>query len=92
MLLLKTVRSLRLIPCSTLLLALLLVFLAASPLPAQVESGKVLGEVQDSTGAMVKGAKAYDTPSSHIVLATSRDGIHLKEKKILGRTLDCRLM
>ena len=27
----------------------------------------------------------YDTPSSHIVLATSRDGIHLKEKKILVR-------
>jgi len=25
----------------------------------------------------------YDTPSSHIVLATSRDGIHLKEEKIL---------
>jgi hypothetical protein len=25
----------------------------------------------------------YDTPSSHIVLATSRDGIHLKEIKIL---------
>jgi hypothetical protein len=25
----------------------------------------------------------YDTPSSHIVLATSRDGIHLKEQKIL---------
>jgi hypothetical protein len=25
----------------------------------------------------------YDTPSSHIVLATSRDGIHLKEERIL---------
>lgn len=25
----------------------------------------------------------YDTPSSHVVLATSRDGIHLKEEKIL---------
>lgn len=25
----------------------------------------------------------YDTPSSHIVLATSRDGIHLKEEKLL---------
>ncbi|HVO60972.1 MAG TPA: hypothetical protein VMT53_08545 [Terriglobales bacterium] len=25
----------------------------------------------------------YDTPSSHIVLATSRDGIHLKEEKVL---------
>ena len=25
----------------------------------------------------------YDTPSSHIVLATSEDGIHLKEEKIL---------
>lgn len=25
----------------------------------------------------------YDSPSSHIVLATSRDGIHLKEEKIL---------
>jgi len=25
----------------------------------------------------------YDTPSSHIVLASSRDGIHLKEEKIL---------
>src|SRR6478672_1771098 len=25
----------------------------------------------------------YDTPSSHIVLATSRDGIQLKEEKIL---------
>ena len=71
MLLLKTVRSLRLIPCSTLLLALLLVFLAASPLPAQVESGKVLGEVQDSTGAMVKGAKVtvinVDTGVTHEV-------------------------
>jgi hypothetical protein len=25
----------------------------------------------------------YDTPSSHIVLATSQDGIHLKEEKVL---------
>ncbi len=25
----------------------------------------------------------YDTPSSHVVLATSRDGIHIKEEKIL---------
>ena len=25
----------------------------------------------------------YDTPSSHIVLASSRDGIHLKQKKVL---------
>ena len=25
----------------------------------------------------------YDTPSSHIVLATSRDGVHLKEKQVL---------
>ena len=25
----------------------------------------------------------YDTPSSHVVLATSRDGIHMKEEKIL---------
>jgi hypothetical protein len=25
----------------------------------------------------------YDTPSSHIVLATSRDGIHLNEEKVL---------
>ena len=71
MLLLKTVRSLRLTPGSTLLLALLLVFLAASPLLAQVESGKVLGEVQDSTGAMVKGAKVtvsnVDTGVTHEV-------------------------
>jgi hypothetical protein len=71
MLLLKTVRSLRLTPCSTLLLALLLVFLAAAPLLAQVESGKVLGEVQDSTGAMVKGAKVtvtnVDTGVTHAV-------------------------
>ena len=27
--------------------------------------------------------REYDTPSSHIVLATSTDGIHLKEEKIL---------
>jgi hypothetical protein len=27
--------------------------------------------------------REYDTPSSHIVLATSRDGIHLTEEKIL---------
>jgi hypothetical protein len=27
--------------------------------------------------------REYDTPSSHIVLATSRDGIHLQEEKIL---------
>lgn len=25
----------------------------------------------------------YDTPSSHIVLATSKDGVHLKEEKVL---------
>jgi len=27
--------------------------------------------------------REYDTPSSHIVLATSHDGIHLKEEKVL---------
>lgn len=27
--------------------------------------------------------REYDTPSSHIVLATSRDGIHLNEEKVL---------
>jgi len=27
--------------------------------------------------------REYDTPSSHIVLASSRDGIHLKEEKVL---------
>jgi hypothetical protein len=27
--------------------------------------------------------REYDTPSSHIVLATPRDGIHLQEEKIL---------
>jgi hypothetical protein len=27
--------------------------------------------------------REYDTPSSHIVLATSRDGIHLSEEKVL---------
>jgi hypothetical protein len=27
--------------------------------------------------------REYDTPSSHIVLATSEDGIHLKEEKVL---------
>ena len=71
MLLMKTVRTLRLTPGSILLLSLLLVFLAASPHRAQVESGKVLGEVQDSTGAMVKGAKVtvtnVDTGVTHEV-------------------------
>jgi len=28
-------------------------------------------------------SRDYDTPSSHIVLASSRDGIHLKEEKVL---------
>jgi hypothetical protein len=32
--------------------------------------------------------REYDTPSSHIVLATSRDGINLKEEKILVPGVD----
>src|SRR5208282_1948519 len=68
---LKTVHSLWIVSCSTLLLALLLTLTGAAPLLAQVESGKVLGEVQDSSGAVIKGAKVsvtnVDTGVSHEV-------------------------
>ncbi len=54
--LLKAVRYLGIGSCWTLLLALLLAAAAAKPIFAQVESGKVLGEVLDSSGAAIKGA------------------------------------
>jgi len=46
---------------STVVLALLLILSVAPPVLAQVESGKVIGEVQDSSAAMVKGAKVTVT-------------------------------
>src|SRR5271157_1530104 len=75
--LLKAVRSLWIVSRSTLLLALLLTFTAAAPIFAQVESGKVLGEVLDSSGAAIKGAEVtvtnVDTGVTHKV-ATGNSG------------------
>jgi hypothetical protein len=75
--LLKAVRPLWIVSRSTLLLALLLTFTAAAPLFAQVESGKVLGEVLDSSGAAIKGAEVtvtnVDTGVTHKV-ATGSSG------------------
>jgi hypothetical protein len=69
--LLKAVHNFWIVSLSTLFLASLLTLTVAAPLFAQVESGKVLGEVQDSSGAVVKGATVsvtnVDTGVTHEV-------------------------
>lgn len=59
--LVKLISYLRINPALAFLLIPLLVFLGACPVLAQVESGKVLGEVHDSTGAAISGAKVTVT-------------------------------
>ena len=53
---LKTVRVLGTKLYSALLATLLMTVVLALPAHAQVDSGKVIGQVQDSSGAVVKGA------------------------------------
>jgi hypothetical protein len=58
---LKTVRALGTKLCSALLATLLMTVVLALPVHAQVDSGKVIGQVQDSSRAVVKGAKVSAT-------------------------------
>jgi hypothetical protein len=59
--LVKPLSFLRINPALAFLLIPLLLLLGACPVLAQVESAKVLGEVHDSTGAAISGAKVTVT-------------------------------
>jgi hypothetical protein len=57
----------------------------ANPLWTNARWPSVIGNADPKDKATLYFAitRDYDTPSSHIVLASSQDGIHLKEEKIL---------
>ena len=65
--------------CFTLLVTLLVLLFAASPLYAQVDAGAILGTVTDQSGGVINGAKVVLTnegTGASLTITTSVDGIY----------------